>query len=114
MREKRHAKRMDLEVKLTLRSIGEKTTENKSYDVEVINISKGGMAFKCEKDLQIGGFYDIRVIIWTKEKVDAVIRIVRKDEDIYGAEFVGLNPNDQFRIEVYELFNYSDEASNKK
>lgn len=106
MEEKRRSKRMDIDVQIKLKSIsGEKKTGN-SHTVEVTNISKGGIAFTCQEELCLNGFYDTEVTIWTKEKIHTVIQVLRKEGNSYGGKFVGMNAPDQFKIEVYELFNY--------
>lgn len=115
MEEKRRSVRMDLDVRITLREIDSEDNPGKDYEVKIINLSKGGMAFKCQDKLVLKGFYDAQIKIWTKEKIHAVIQIVRKmDDDVYGGKFVGMSATDQFKIEVYELFNYQDEEKEEK
>ena len=109
MEEKRRSKRMDIDVTISLKAIENGDNSGKTYDVEVMNISKGGMAFKCDEELVIHGFYDTQITIWTKEKINTVIEVLHKDEESYGAKFVGMPAADQFKIEVYELFNYPGE-----
>lgn len=111
MEEKRRSMRMDIDVKITLKEIDCKESPGKAHEVELINISKGGMAFKCKEELALKGFYDAQIKIWTKEKIHTVIQVVRKvDDNTYGGKFVGMSATDQFKIEVYELFNYSEEG----
>ncbi len=108
MEEKRRSKRMDINVRISLRAIDADDDQRKTYEVDVINISRGGIAFKCEEELCINGFYDTQINIWTKEKIDTVIQVLRKNGDqSYGGKFVGMAAADQFKIEVYELFNHS-------
>ncbi|MBO5279028.1 MAG: PilZ domain-containing protein [Lachnospiraceae bacterium] len=113
MEEKRRSKRMDIDVKISLRAIEGDGTAGRSYEVEVMNISRGGMAFKCLEELSIKGFYDTQITIWTKERINTVIQVLHKDGDVYGGKFVGMAAPDQFKIEVYELFNYPGEEQNK-
>lgn len=110
MEEKRRSKRMDIDVRISLRAIdADDDDDSKTYDVDVINISKGGIAFKCDDDICVNGFYDTQITIWTKEKINAVIHVLRKSGDnSYGGKFVGMSASDLFKIEVYELFNYPD------
>ena len=42
-------------------------------------------------------------------QIETVVRIVRRDGDTYGSEFVGLSSADEMKINIYEMFNYSDE-----
>lgn len=108
MKEKRKSKRMEISVCIKLKPI-EPHGELRDYYVEVLNVSKGGMAFKSEYELNVDDYYDTQITIWTKERIDTVIRIVRHDGDIYGSEFVGLAAADEMKINIYEMFNYPDE-----
>lgn len=113
MEEKRRSKRMELKVQISLRAIdADDDDDSRTYDVELVNISKGGMAFKCEEDICINGFYDAQITLWTKEKISAVVQVLRKNRDgAYGGKFVGISSADLFKIEVYEMFNYPDEET---
>lgn len=114
MEEKRRSRRMDINVRISLRAIDADEDERKIYEVDVINISKGGMAFKCEEELCINGFYDTQINIWTKERINTVVQVLRKNNDhSYGGKFVGMSAADQFKIEVYELFKYSGKDAGK-
>lgn len=113
-KEKRWAKRLNIDVRIRLKSI--KNTKGASYslkqeefEVEVLNISKGGMAFRTEELLPLNSYYDAKVLLWTKETFDAVIEIVRMENDgsdettTYGCKFIGLPPETQFKIDVYQI-----------
>ena len=107
MEEKRRSKRMDIDVQINLKSIDADEEDSKTYEVDVINISRGGIAFKCKEELEIDGFYDTQITIWTKEKINTVIQVLRRNKDnSYGGKFVGMSASDQFKIEVYELFTF--------
>lgn len=109
MEEKRRSIRMDIDVQIQLKAVNSDETMGKIYNVDVINISRGGMAFRCKDELCVDGFYDTQITIWTKETIHALIRIVRKaDNGEYGCKFASILPTDLFKIEVYELFNYYD------
>ena len=87
MEERRKHKRLDLDVRVELERLDEDgVTILKFVHVEVIDISRSGLGFKAKADLEIGSYYDTRIQIWTKEVVDAVIEIVRRDAfaDICG------------------------------
>lgn len=115
--EKRWSKRMDINTTIKLKAIRNNKAvfepNTSEFNVDVINISKGGMAFKTKEMLPLNSYYDARVVLWTKETFDAVIEIVRmENEDIegdttYGCRFIGLNPDEQFRIDVYEMVSES-------
>jgi len=106
MTEKRRAKRMDISVSIKLRDLD---GDKRYYDVDVYNISRTGLAFRSEHELIVDKCYDSKVIIWTKERIDTVVRIVRRTGDEYGAEFVGITSADEMKIDIYEQFNYPDE-----
>ena len=112
-KEKRWSKRIGIDAKIKLKSIKNNKTvyavNEDEISVEVINISKGGMAFKSEEQLPLNSYYDADVVLWTKETFGAVIEIVRMenadDEDkiTYGCKFIGLSAADQFKIDVYQI-----------
>lgn len=114
-KEKRWSKRMEINATIRLRSIRNDKMifePNKDeFEVDVINISKGGMAFRTKEFLPLNSYYDAKVVLWTKDTFDAVIEIIRmENEDIegditYGCKFIGLNPAEQFKIDVYEIVN---------
>ncbi len=111
MEEKRSSKRMNIDVSIQLKPIDGIHVDSKAYEVEVQNISRGGMAFYCKEPLMLNGFYDAHIVIWTKEKIDAVIQVVRKqDNNVYGCHFISMSTVDNAKIEIYELFNYPEEG----
>lgn len=111
MEEKRKHKRLDLDVKIQLERLDEEgVTTLKYVHVDVTDISRSGIGFTCQKELEIGTYYDTRIQIWTKEVVDAVIEIVRRDDDPakgkrYGAVFIGMTDTDALKIDIYQIFN---------
>lgn len=110
MDEKRKHKRLDLDVKVQLERLDEEgVTTLKYVHVDVTDISRSGIGFNCAKALDIGTYYDTKIQIWTKEVVDAVIEIVRReggDGDFhYGAVFIGMTDTDALKIDIYQIFN---------
>ena len=113
--DKRFAKRMEIDAQIKLKSIGSKpaifAVNENEIEVEVINISKGGMAFKTPETLPLNSFYDVKVVLWTKETFDSVIEIIRMENNdgeemiTYGCKFIGITAADQFKMDVYELIN---------
>lgn len=111
--DKRFSKRMEINAKIKLKSIGSKMAmfelNMDEIEVDVINISKGGMAFKTRERLPLNSFYDVNVVLWTKENIDSVIQIIRmesNEEDsyiTYGCKFIGITAADQFKMDVYEI-----------
>ena len=116
--EKRWAKRLELSATIKLESISSKRTifepNHAAFEVEVVNISKGGMAFRTTELLPLNSFYNSKVVLWTKESFDALIEIVRMenldDDDRieYGCRFVGISHADQFKMDVYDIVNNND------
>ena len=110
MEEKRKHKRLDLDVNIQLERLDEEgVTTLKYVHVDVTDISRSGIGFKCSKELEKGTYYDTKIQIWTKEVVDAVLEIVRleKREDgyHYGAIFIGMTDTDALKIDIYQIFN---------
>jgi predicted nucleic-acid-binding protein len=102
---------LDLDVNVQLERLAEENgiTTLRYLHVNVSDISKSGLGFTSNYSLDIGTYYDTRIEIWTKEVMDAVIEIVRREEHEdgyqYGAIFIGMNDTDARKIEIYQLFN---------
>ena len=67
----------------------------------------GVIGFQSDEPLEVGGYYNTRIQIWTKEVIDAVIEIVRKQKmedgtDKYGATFIGMSDTDAIKIDIYQ------------
>ena len=81
-------------------------TRHEEVLIEVTDVSKTGVGFKCALPLEIAGVYEAFLTIWTKEVLHAFIEIVRieKREDMffYGGIFIGMPELDAQRIEVYQ------------
>jgi hypothetical protein len=111
MEEKRKHKRLDLDVNVQLERLVEENgiTTLRYLHVDVSDVSKSGIGFASNHRLEIGTYYDTKIQIWTKEVVDAVIEVVRREEHDgiyqYGAVFIGMNDTDALKIEIYQLFN---------
>ena len=111
MEEKRRDRRLDLDVSIELERLdqGDMTTL-KMVHVNVTDISSSGMGFDTMQPLEDGALYDTRITIWTKETIQAVIRVVRCEkaaENVYhcGATFVGLMSSDALKINIYSMLN---------
>lgn len=108
--EKRKTRRIDVDVTISLRQLGDNFVSGYSsdtVDVHVVDISKGGIAFKSDYDFKINSYYDTIITLANRESFKAVIEVLRKDEhgaeNVYGCRFVGINADDQFKIEVYQI-----------
>lgn len=110
MEEKRKHKRLELDVSVQLERLDEEgVTTLKYVHVDVSDISRSGIGFKSTQKLETGTYYDAKIQIWTKEVVDAVIEIVRRNDTEngyqYGATFVGMTETDALKIDIYQIFN---------
>ncbi len=105
MEERRKNSRMDLESRLVMKRLDD-PTQGQDVAIEVTDVSKSGVGFKCTEILTIGAVYESFLTIWTKEVLNAFLEIVRieKKEDgpfDYGAIFIGMPEMDAARIETY-------------
>jgi c-di-GMP-binding flagellar brake protein YcgR len=112
--EKRWAKRMTINASIKLQTINNDRAvtyepNRDVFEVEVTNISKGGIGLETREFLPLNSYYEAKIVLWTKETFDATIEVVRmesKDDTgmiSYGCKFVGLGPADQFKIDVYQI-----------
>lgn len=118
MVEKRRAKRLELDVSIELSRISEGngiTTVKLAY-VDVVDLSRNGIGFCTNQKLEIDSVYTTKIQIWTKDIIDAVIKIVRCKQEgeryHYGAIFVGMIDKDALKIDVYQMFFDSDGERN--
>jgi PilZ domain. len=111
MEEKRHSRRMPIELNLEISSLFKQ--ENVRVDdvhapIEVFNISKTGIGFKSTSVLPLNYYFNAKLALGDAESIlYCVVRIVRAeagndDKTIYGCEFVGLAPVLTSIIEEYE------------
>ena len=78
MEEKRHHKRLKLDVSIQLERLTEDGTTTYDYtQVVVTDVSRGGIGFQSDELLEVGGYYNTRIQIWTKEVIDAVIAYMK-------------------------------------
>ena len=108
--EKRKHKRLDIDVSVQLERLDEEgITTLKYVHVSVTDISRSGIGFTSQQELETGTYYDTKIQIWTKEVVDAVIENVRCDKTDdgyhYGAVFIGMTDTDALKIDIYQIFN---------
>ena len=104
MEEKRKSRRMVLNAHLVMKKVGE--TEGMKLPVDIIDISKEGMGFRCEAALAMNSIYEMDLMLWTKDVIHTFINVTRFDgkSNMYGATFTGMNGSDQDKIKIYELF----------
>ena len=110
--ERRKSNRMDTNVKIKLNSVKSNANtvnlKQEEFEVELVNISRGGLAFRSNEKLALNTYYDTTIVLWTKEKFQTVIEIVRMEnygdeKTLYGCRFIGIMPSDQLKIQIYEM-----------
>ncbi|MFP3154460.1 PilZ domain-containing protein [Lachnospiraceae bacterium ZAX-1] len=110
-RERRREKRLDLDVSLQIERLNDGGDISvKFVHVQLTDLSKTGIGFITEQELEKGTYYDAKIQLWTKEVIDTVIEVVRckRDEDgnyIYGCIFIGLMERDALKVQIYQMFN---------
>lgn len=115
MEEKRKNKRLDLKVELQMERLdeGDGITLIKYALVNVTDISKGGIGFESKQELSLNSYYNATIEIWTKEVINAVINIIRKQENedgtiSYGGEFIGMTDGEASKIDIYQMLTEAD------
>ncbi len=110
--ERRKSNRMDINVKIKLNSVKSNANtvnlKQEEFEVELVNISRGGLAFRSNEKLALNTYYDTTIVLWIKEKFQTVIEIVRMEnygdeKTLYGCRFIGIMPSDQLKIQIYEM-----------
>lgn len=109
MEERRTSKRLELTVTLKLEYIhGQTQKAEKNVTIEVLDLSSKGIGFRSKEKLDVEGFYDTKMIIWTKEVIPCVMQIIREVSEAdgiyhYGAVFVGMSEINQQKIDTYQM-----------
>lgn len=105
MEERRRSLRTELSGELMIERLDLPAGEKAK--IHVIDVSKGGIGFACERELEMGSFYECLLTIWTKEVIHTCIKIIRAKELAegyeYGGQFIALNEKDSQRIEAYQI-----------
>ncbi|NLG04212.1 MAG: PilZ domain-containing protein [Clostridia bacterium] len=111
--ERRKHRRLDLDATLIMKRLDDGSQEK--VRVDVLDLSKTGIGFKCAETLDKNAVYQAELKIWTKEIIYTFVNITRIDdsqsERIYGATFVGMPETDACKIAIYEMF---DDAEHGK
>lgn len=107
--ERRRSKRLELDGNIKLRRLDGQTSDSADIvSIKIIDLSKMGLGFNCTERLENKSIWDTEIVLWTKEVLQVIIRIVRMKEDgdqfFYGAEFLGMSEGDQARIDIYTQF----------
>ena len=121
MDEKRKSKRLKLVVDIVLERIDEEDdiTTVRYARVNVTDISRGGIGFDTKQELTAHSYYNAKLQIWTKESIDVVIEIVRSSKNPdgtyhYGGIFVGMIDTDALKIDIYQMFNESNQTEDSE
>ena len=105
MEEKRRTQRSELKSRLMIKRLDNEEA-GEEVDIEITDVSIGGVGFTCSKTLEIGAIYESFLEIWTKEVLHTFLEIVRiekrGDTYFYGSLFVGLPEMDAQRIGIYQ------------
>ena len=109
--EKRRSKRTDISVRISLTQLGDNYVSGfagESIEVDTLNISKDGIAFKSEVEFKLNTYHDTIITLENRDSFEAVIEIVRMEnlgesKTTYGCRFVGITSEDQFKIDVYQI-----------
>lgn len=109
--DKRKSKRTDIDVTIKLKEIKDNYHVGLSkaeLSVDVVNVSKDGIAFASKEILALNVVYDTNIVLANGERFEAIIEIVRmesigEEETLYGCRFIGINSEDQFKIDVYQI-----------
>ena len=107
MEEKRNSRRMGLTARLLIKNMGDNSLEEE-VEIEVLDVSKTGVGFICDRPLEIGAVYETNLKIWTDEVIHAFLKVVRieqtkEEKYICGTIFIGLPEMNAKRIEVYDM-----------
>lgn len=110
MYDRRKSKRLPIKLNLTITSLFKQDNlkiSGLNEDIEVINISKSGIGFKCKQELPTDYYFDANIELTGGKHFFCVLRIVRiekQEEDYYvGCEFVGLADILTKSVDDYEL-----------
>ncbi len=111
--ERRKEQRNDLSLRININRLDQK--EKSQITVDVLDVSKAGIGFISDVELESGAIYEADITIWTGDTIHAFIEIVRVSAQqgggIYGGIFVGMPESDWSRIRVYETYQeYGDKT----
>ncbi|MCI8373829.1 MAG: PilZ domain-containing protein [Lachnospiraceae bacterium] len=108
MQEKRNSRRMSLSARLLIKNMHDNSEKGEEVEIEVLDVSKTGVGFRCNTPLEIGAVYEALLKIWNDDVIHAFLKVVRieqtkDDKYMCGTIFIGLPEMNAARIEVYEM-----------
>lgn len=105
MEERRKSNRRKLSSTIIVKRLNG-TIVNEEVEIDIVDVSKTGIGFSCDRALEIGAVYEAYLRIWTQEVLHAfleIVRIEKRDKTYsYGGIFIGMPEMDAARIEVYD------------
>ncbi len=105
MEERRKSNRRELRSTILVKRL-DNPAMNEEVEIDIVDVSKTGVGFTCNKALEIGAVYEAYLRIWTQEVLHAFLEIVRIEKQDacfgYGGIFIGMPEMDAARIEVYD------------
>ncbi len=111
MEERRRYNRLPVDIYIHVDSLyreGKEALEEINKDIEVIDISKGGIGFVTTVELPLNFFFNARISLGEDRSFYSVLKIIRtryeKEQALYhyGCEFVGLADILTHYIDDYE------------
>lgn len=115
MQEKRHDKRISINMQLEISTLFKQDNikvENLDMPIEVVNVSRTGIAFKSASVLPLNYYFNSKIQLEDeKTRFYCVVRIVRTEKIneskfLYGCKFIGFAP--VFTKELDEEDDYTD------
>ncbi len=112
MEERRKNRRLELSSKLLIKRL-DADHAAKEVNIDVLDVSKTGVGFRCSEPLEIGAVYEASLTLWAKEVIHCFIEITRmemKEENqySYGSIFIGMTEVEAGRIEIYSTIDQMD------
>ena len=101
--ERRRSKRINIDVTIQLKSVNQNSSADQptAVNVNVVDISTTGMAFKSDYQFKLGTYYDANITLENKESIQTIIEVIHAE--CIGCCFVGITPEQQFKISVYQI-----------
>jgi hypothetical protein len=97
MDNKRRNDRLPIDITIIIESLYNQNdikTEKLNEKINVVDISRGGIAFEVDSDLPLNYYFNAKITIDSEKKFFTVIKIIRKNKTEvgyhYGCEFIGL------------------------
>lgn len=118
MKERRKNRRMELSAKLLIKRL-DADHPPKEVNIDVTDVSKTGVGFRCSEPLEIGAVYEVFLTLWTKEVLHCFLQVVRiemngEHQYSYGAIFIGMSEAEASRIETYSTIAKMDAEEEKE